>query len=334
MINFIHPDESFFFPHHLFISLVIFFIFISVLLIYRHYSKLKYQSYDSSNISNKIEKQLDSYINTTPSNSSISNKNAKFSEKLDVGDKLTIIGIILTVIFTGIYPFIQKPILDYSEVDGDKNDAKFGIEVINRGFATANDVTISVQSNVGGFKLLTLEPSMNYTINKTDETSSYVHIDFLPPSSETILNYELSNLPSVNNTTIMTHVRSQESTGHYDTLIKMIFYLSLSIIFGFVFIYLSYWHKLGLKRPANWKILHKREKKSLIYIFLIIVSYIVIFSMSYHILNSNYQNINITDNNWRLGYPVILITFIIIFVISIILFFKQERWFKINKKTQ
>jgi hypothetical protein len=319
LINFIHPEESFFFPNDFFIALVIFIIFISILMVYRHYFKLHQPSKNLIS-SNKNEKSVD-MENTAELGTSDK------LPKLDFSDKLTIIGIILTVIFTGIYPFIQKPILDYSVIyDENGNDSKFGIKVINRGFATANDVIISLKSSGDSFKTFTLEPFMNHTVNNSG-TKGYVKIDFLSPSSQTILNSELlANSSSVENNDITTYVRSHESTGHYDTLIKIIFYLSLSIIFGFVFIYLSYWHKLGLKKLDNWQILHKREKRSLIYIILIILSYIVIFSVVYHMLNNNYNNINITNENWKLiYYPVLLITFIFIFGISIILFIRQEK---------
>lgn len=287
-------------------------------MIYRHYFKLKQQPPKCSILSKKNEKSV----------------NMENTAGLDISDKLTIMGIIATVIFTGIFPFIQKPILDYSIVDDNGNDSKFDIKVINRGFATANDVVISLKSSGDRFKTFTLEPFMNHTVNTTSGNSGYVEIDFLSPGSHTILNSELStNSFSSNNNDITIYVRSQESTGHYDALIKIIFYLSLSIIFGFVFIYLSYWHKLGLKRPDNWKILHKRERKSFIFITLIIISYIVIFSLIYHMLNNNYYNVNITDENWKLFYyPVILCIFIFMFSIFIVLFIKQEKGFLIKKQ--
>ena len=85
---------------------------------------------------------------------------------------MTIIGIILTVIFTGIYPFIQKPLLDYSIVDDIRNDSKFGIKLINRGFDTANDVIISLNSTGNSFKTFTLEPFINHTINNNNSENS------------------------------------------------------------------------------------------------------------------------------------------------------------------
>ena len=121
----------------------------------------------------------------------------------------------------------------------------------------------------------------------------------------------------------------QESTGHYDALIKIIFYLSLSVIFGFVFIYLSYWDKLGLKKPDNWKILHERERNSFIYITLIIVSYIVIFSLGYHMLINNINGA--ISKNWKLFNYMILGIFIFICSFSIILFIKQEKMLSIKR---
>ena len=313
MINFNHSEESFFFPNDFFIALVIFVIFISILLIYRHYFKLKYQLSKSST-STKNEKSA----------------NMNNTQKLDLDEKLTISGIMLTVIFTGIYPFIQKPLLDYSIVDDIRDDSKFGIKLINRGFDTANDVIISLNPTGNSFKTFTLEPFINHTINNSSSgTSSYVQIDFLPPGSQTILNAELSNQSSSSNTTVTTYVRSQESTGHYDALIKIIFYLSLSVIFGFVFIYLSYWDKLKLKKPDNWKILHERERNSFIYITLIIVSYIVIFSLGYHMLINN-SNGAISEN-WKLFNYMILGIFIFICGFSIILFIKQEKMLSIKR---
>jgi len=286
LIYFNHSEESFFFPNDFFIALVILVIFISILLIYRHYFKLKHHSSKPLSPSNKNEKSV----------------NKENTRKLDLDEKLTIIGIILTVIFTGIYPFIQKPLLDYSIVDYNTTDNEFGIKVINRGFDTANDVIISLTPDGNSFKNFTIKPFINHTFNnnKTNNSglSRYVQIDFLPPGSQTILIAELSNQSSLSNTTVTTYVRSQESTGHYDALIKIIFYLSLSVVFGFVFIYLSYWDKLGLKKPDNWKILHERERNSFIYITLIIVSYIVIFSLGYHMLINN-SNGTISEN-WKL----------------------------------
>jgi hypothetical protein len=314
LINFNHSEESFFFPNDFFIALVIFIIFISILLIYRHYFKLKHQPSKSSISLNKYEKPA----------------NMKNTQKLDLDEKLTILGIILTVIFTGIYPFIQKPLLDYSIVDDFRDDSKFGIKLINRGFDTANDVIISLNSSGNSFKTFTLEPFINHTINHSSSgTSSYVQIDFLPPGSQTILIAELSNPSSSSNTTVTTYVRSQESTGHYDALIKIIFYLSLSVIFGFVFIYLSYWDKLKLKKPDNWKILHERERNSFIYINLIIVSYIVIFSIGYHMLINN-SNGTISEY-WKFFNYMILSIFIFVLGISIILFIKQEKMLSIKR---
>jgi len=111
------------------------------------------------------------------------------TQKLDLDEKLTILGIILTVIFTGIYHFIQKPLLDYSIVDDIGDDNKFGIKLINRGFDTTNDVKISLNSTGNSFKTFMLEPFINHNINNSSNgTSSYVQIDFLPPGSQTILN--------------------------------------------------------------------------------------------------------------------------------------------------
>jgi len=171
LINFNHSEESFFFPNDFFIALVISIIFISILLIYRHYFKLKHQP--SSSTSTKNEKSA----------------NMNNTQKLDLDEKLTILGIILTVIFTCIYHFIQKPLLDYSIVDDIGDDSKFGIKLINRGFDTANDVIISLNSTGNSFKTFMLEPFINHNINNSSNgTSSYVQIDFLPPGSQTILN--------------------------------------------------------------------------------------------------------------------------------------------------
>ena len=105
--------------------------------------------------------------------------------------------------------------------------------------------------------------------------------------------------------------------------------MSLSVIFGFVFIYLSYWDKLGLKKPDNWKILHERERNSFIYITLVIVSYIVIFSLGYHMLINN-SNGAISENWKSLNYMILGI-FIVVLGISIILFIKQEKMLSIKR---
>jgi hypothetical protein len=72
-------------------------------MIYRHYFKIK----QPAKYSIGLQKNYDTM-------------NKGNVQELDISDKLTIIGIILTIIFTGIYPFMQKPLLDYSILDPDK----------------------------------------------------------------------------------------------------------------------------------------------------------------------------------------------------------------------
>ena len=75
--------------------------------------------------------------------------------------------------------------------------------------------------------------------------------------------------------------------------------------------------------------MHERERNSFIYITLIIVSYIVIFSLGYHMLINN-SNGTISEN-WKLFNYMIIGYFHCIFGISIILFIKQEKMLSIKR---
>jgi hypothetical protein len=149
-------------------------------------------------------------------------------------DKLTLVGLVVTITVTGIYPFIQSPLLDYRIRDAgpDEKDIKtFKVDVHNYGLSPAKDVVISIDSYKAKFVNMTSKPILPIIQNISNKTGAALFgIQVLPPFSDTSIVANLNT--TVNQVTNLTaYVRSDERVGYHDTIPTAAFYLGLSSIY-------------------------------------------------------------------------------------------------------
>ena len=315
MINFdfIYPIESFLFPKAFLFSLFTLFVFTLIIFIKRQ---------------NLIFKKIRSFSsNTYKIDYLVNEEKGTEKEKLGIEEKLTIVTIIITIVVTGFYPFIQKPILDFSLDNDIKEDTKFTIKIVNRGLATANNVIVSINSSLY-INDIQLKPLLNTSESESNckNYECYITIPTLPPGSITDIIVSLGTSSNTNNSLwlhniiynilkdksqdknnkVTVYVRSSEAIGHHDSLIISIFYIGLSISYGLIFIYLTFLEKLGIQPPTKWKNLTER-KWSIAGFIVLLLSYIILFHLVYlvfHYYNHEY-----------IEYQLQILTTIVIFIV-------------------
>jgi uncharacterized repeat protein (TIGR01451 family) len=236
----------------------------------------------------------------------IHRNNAQSANEWTKTDTLTVIGIIVTLITTMLFPFFQFPLLDYTMnqvMNG--GYVTFTIDITNRGLASANNVIISMKSEGMTFSNITSEPfipNSNITSNKPGH--AVVEIEVIPAAASNRITGVLNSTEN-NNQALTIYVRSDERVGYNNAFLIIIFYFTLLISYVLTFIYLVYWNKLkgyhvdntnklykdaGSKNNAglikNWKQLEQRELSEIFKYFTIFVLYIILFLWTYLLIQN------------------------------------------------
>lgn len=236
-----YPPESFFYPYHMVVAFVTTVIFFVIVLSLRHIMRMGETTFDKD--SAKKRKGV-----------------------IQNADIISLGALIVTIVVTGILPFLQNPLLDYTAsinpVKHNKivaNDTA-SIKISYDGLVTAKDVIISIYAD---------NPNLNWTpfkskpflasLNNSNHTNGFAKIDNLPPRSETILN-TTSRIPLPNNTAIQPYVRSDAWVGYHDTIQTVVFYSILGTSYVGLFIYMVFAKQfMPVERPfwkkyfKNWK---------------------------------------------------------------------------------
>ena len=157
---------------------------------------------------------------------------------MNTSDSISFGGLIVTIITGMVFPFIQKPILDYSFQPENVNKTStkdltkdLAIKIHNFGLAPAKHVVGSMKGNNLTFSNITSEPFLskyfrtntngttgyraNVTVShKTNATVSikdgFFDIDVLPPGSETSINSKVDVSKIHKDTELIVYLRSDE----------------------------------------------------------------------------------------------------------------------------
>lgn len=318
-MNPIYPAESLPFPGDLLLSFTTLGLFFIFLLSYRQFHLLR---------------------NTVPSG------------QWGTGDRLTLVGLFVTVLGTLIYPFIQNPMIDYDVTIGskDKNNlTSFQTNIRNWGLSSAKNIIISYNMPHTDFIGINSTPYLSNYMNMSSDKNGdeFIKIEVIPPRTETKINGRL-NFSERTAEELITYVRSDERVGHHDALIKLIFYLLIILSYSLISVYLLFWNKVrgyevtrvgqpmqqvGAQNQANtfniqkdnvtkrleWIPLRTRSIKSILKYVALLGNYIFIFWWIY-LSNKNLLPKEIS------GYAILisglaLITFAVLLYIS---FFKRR----------
>ena len=132
-----------------------------------------------------------------------------------VGDTLTVMGILATLVGTMLFPFFVYPLLDYNvSQQVESGHTKFAIDITNRGLASANNVVVSLRSEGMDFSNLNYEPYQPKTLMTNDKTGyAAVEIGVIPAAATSVITGNLGGIESEYQL-LMTHVRSDERVGY------------------------------------------------------------------------------------------------------------------------
>jgi hypothetical protein len=244
----IYPTESFFYPYHMVVAFVTTVIFFVIVLSLRHFMRMKETTFDKD--SAKKRKGV-----------------------IQNADIISLGALIVSIVVTGILPFIQSPLLDYTaSIKPNNNDTAsikpnkivandtVSIKISNDGLVTAKDVIISIDAD---------NPNLNWTpfkskpflasLNNDNYAKGFAEIGNLPPRSETNLT-TVSTTPLSNNAAVHPYVRSDAWVGYHDTIPTAVFYSILGTSYVGLFIYMVFANQfMPIERPfwkeyfKNWK---------------------------------------------------------------------------------
>ena len=163
------------------------------------------------------------------------------------GEVIAIASLIATLVTTLVAPFGQLPVLDYTVngLSSDGDEQRFEVSLHNYGTVVAKNVIVSFHANgmkfedFSSFPFLADQAIHNKTAHKDEEGKSLLEIKELPPRSHTVLYVTFSRVPNEeSNEKLITHVRSDETTGYHQTSNLIIFYVILVawyILFALLF---------------------------------------------------------------------------------------------------
>lgn len=162
--------------------------------------------------------------------------------KLGLGEVISLATLFLTLVVSGLYPFIVSPILDYEvsyeRLGKPKSDIQgYLISVTNWGLSPAKNVIFSLTSDNVRFYNFTSQPFLgnNTKSNTTVLGNALFSISVLPPRSDTIIHFKADKAKT--NQPLITYVRSDEKVGYHDIRTTIGFYVGLGVLVGFAFIY-------------------------------------------------------------------------------------------------
>jgi hypothetical protein len=215
-------------------------------------------------------------------------------------DTIALGSLILSIVVTGILPFLLSPLLDYS-ASPQENGTKLTITMTNLGLASANNIMGSVSAKNVTFSNFESQPFLanHFRANSSILGKGFFEITTMPPRSETNVTATLNASTADKNEPILVYVRSDERTGFHDTLITSLFYLGLGITYVMLFIYLVYWEVVAGKYEKkwdsktnkfvetgkfskNWKKLDKHGLREIVFIVVIIAAGDIVFTAIYY----------------------------------------------------
>lgn len=148
---------------------------------------------------------------------------------------LSVIGGIGVPIFGLFFPILLTvPLLDYNaQIVG--NDLK--INLLNTGLVSAKNVIVSLNvenSNVkfSEFKIKPILSTMNNNSLVKNEDSKFIILNWLPPTSQTLISTKLSNYN--NNTQITIFIRADEWVAYHNLIPIGIIYVIIILSFGII----------------------------------------------------------------------------------------------------
>lgn len=185
---------------------------------------------------------------------------------MNTSDSISFGGLIVTMITSLVFPFIQVPLLDYSfEPDYIfKQDPKdLTIKIHNSGLAPAKHVIGALKADNLTFSKITSEPFLSnyfrtntntsgttgyrantttgYKTNTTPSENGFFDIDVLPPGSETSITTKMDISKSNNDTQMTVYLRSDEGVGHVNYIVSITLGAYVAFLIGaplvFVYIY-------------------------------------------------------------------------------------------------
>jgi hypothetical protein len=204
--------------------------------------------------------------------------NREASNKAPLADSIALAGLFITLTVTGIYPFLQSPLLDYTLIpigNESNNIQKYSLEVSNWGLASAKNALFSLQSDNVRFLEFKPQPFLSSYFKENTNLTGYgfFEIHVIPPRSDTTIYAKLDTSNANSNQPLVAFVRSDEKVGYHDTAITIIFYIILGAAYILLFLWMVFKKKLEniRRRHIPWYLL-------------IIVAYIVLFSLVYTLI--------------------------------------------------
>lgn len=175
---------------------------------------------------------------------------------MNTSDRISFGSLIVTMITSLVFPFIQVPLLDYSfdPANIDKNSTKdLTIKIHNFGLAPAKHVVGALGDGNVIFKDITSEPFLSkyfgnnikgttgYRANATTNKDGFFDIDVLPPGSETAITAKIDVSKSSDDTQMTAYLRSDETVGHINDIVSITLGAYIAFLIGaplvFVYIY-------------------------------------------------------------------------------------------------
>ena len=213
----VYPSESFFYPYHIvyiLITGVLFFVILGML--------YKYSVIQDRDRSGKIVK-----------------KSIKTGKKIDIANSISLSSLIVTLVVSGIYPFLQNPLLDYNvnQVGEGQiaNTEKVKVTVSNYGIVSAKNTVFSMSSNNVKFTDFVPQPYLSdYFKTSSIDGSGLFEIAVLPPRSDTEITVTLDTSKinqNIQTQDFRTYVRSDERVGFVGVLMTIAFYISLGFFY-------------------------------------------------------------------------------------------------------
>lgn len=145
-------------------------------------------------------------------------------------DVIAYVGIIIAIAGF-IIPFVlNTPLVDYSASINENNE----IEIVlnNFGIVTAKNVYVSINSNKEfiGFDEFIIHPVLPLLVQNHTNQGSFLMIEAIPPTGETIIKARLENNSNIDNTSWTIYVRSEQWVGYHNLIPTLGVYLATTIL--------------------------------------------------------------------------------------------------------
>jgi len=178
---------------------------------------------------------------------------------MNISESIGFATLIVTIITSVFFPFVQRPAINYQIADEIQNGQavnRYRIDILNYGFVTAHNLIVSIRSSNGNLGSLVPEPYLSTGYTNDNATGSndtaFAKIGILPPFGAVTVHGEIDGrLQPASRMFEYVYVSSDEAIGRETPLTILVIMIVICFVIGASIAVYMLWRKFLYSRGTQ-----------------------------------------------------------------------------------